>query len=344
MHYYSHMSPSKKPARVSILPPPDVKGAFKMQTVDGVTLATPSKSGKLDNTPSHACNSETRKWVHIEESASRSLFRETGTSSPPGKPATSNISNPDPKTDLVPTKSSSVPKAPGYNIKSLKTYHTRTPTPPPSAATAAANKRTASAGPPYAAAGTVPPAAHEHPVHGSIAASSPAHHVAGQSNTAPTTPPAADMMKIIEMLMKKESNKDHEADGCINVPNYKSKRGRELHDKASAGISVAQRYILNQVNSLNYLRLVRRTSNTCHWGSVLNKTPTSDGLHSILFNNRSITLEEVTKEARNCWGPSDNVCSTNDETIMQERTIRMIIGNWVKNTLIETDLIRFDPI
>ena len=310
------MSDSKKPARISMLPPPDAKGAFKTQTIDCVTLATPSKSGELDSAPSHVHDPGARKWAHVDESAGRSSFGETGKSSSPGKPGSSITSSPDPKATSVPKKGFSVPKAPGYTTKAPKTYLTRTPPPPPSAAKAAASRKISSTGPPCIAAGTTPsprmsarlttPVAYVPPVHGSIAVSSPARHVAGQSNTAPTTPPAAtpavDMMKIIEMLIKKESNKDHEADGCVNVPNYKSKRGRELCDKSSAGISVAQRCILNQVNSLNYLRLARRTSNTHHWGSVLNKTPTSDGLHSILFNTRSITLEEVTKEAKKLLG------------------------------------------
>jgi len=59
----------------------------------------------------------------------------------------------------------------------------------------------------------------------------------------------------------------------------------------------------------------------------LNKILTSNRLQSILFNNCSITLEEVTKEAVKCWGPSDNVHTTNNEKIIQERMVRMIIEN-----------------
>ena len=37
------MSSSKKPARVSMLPPPETRGTHKIQTIEGVTTATPSK-------------------------------------------------------------------------------------------------------------------------------------------------------------------------------------------------------------------------------------------------------------------------------------------------------------
>ena len=106
-------------------------------------------------------------------------------------------------------------------------------------------------------------------------------------------------MKTIELLINKEK-KEHAADGRINVPHCKSKRGRELFDKASAGFPMAQRHELNQDNILNYIRRIRRTANTYHWGSALNKIPTKDGPQSILFNNRSIAREEVMDDAKRC--------------------------------------------
>ena len=55
------MSSSKKPARVSMLSPPETRGIHKIQTIGGVTTATPSKAGRLELAPSHAYNPVTKK-------------------------------------------------------------------------------------------------------------------------------------------------------------------------------------------------------------------------------------------------------------------------------------------
>ena len=75
------MSSSKKPARVSMLPPPETRGMHETQTIEGVTTATPSKSGRLDLTPSHVHDPATKKWTQIDEilSIGKALFRDTGT-------------------------------------------------------------------------------------------------------------------------------------------------------------------------------------------------------------------------------------------------------------------------
>ena len=37
-------------------------------------------------------------------------------------------------------------------------------------------------------------------------------------------------------------------------------------------------------------------------------------------------------EAERCWGPNRIVKSTNDPALMQERMIRMMMGNWTRNS------------
>ena len=49
-------------------------------------------------------------------------------------------------------------------------------------------------------------------------------------------------------------------------------------------------------------------------------------------------MEDVVKEANKHWGSIDHACPTNNESIIQERTIRMAIGNWVSDSLLEDDL------
>ena len=76
---------------------------------------------------------------------------------------------------------------------------------------------------------------------------------------------SVDIMKVIDLLLNKSNyvNKsEHVSDGCISIPHYKSKRGRELYDKALAGISLAQYYKLIHSIALKYLCLLRRTSDT----------------------------------------------------------------------------------
>ena len=48
----------------------------------------------------------------------------------------------------------------------------------------------------------------------------------------------------------------------------------------------------------------------------------------------------MTKEAKKCWGNLYSIYPTTDEKIIQERTIRMVISNWMYNSLLEDDLNR----
>ena len=38
-------------------------------------------------------------------------------------------------------------------------------------------------------------------------------------------------------------------------------------------------------------------------------------------------MEDIINKARKCWGSLDYVYPTNDELIIQERIIRIVIGN-----------------
>ena len=52
-------------------------------------------------------------------------------------------------------------------------------------------------------------------------------------------------MKVIKFLLNKNNYKnklEYASDGCIGIPHYKSKRGRELCNKASVGIPLAYCY------------------------------------------------------------------------------------------------------
>jgi len=147
------------------------------------------------------------------------LFRETGILSPLGRADTSKTG-------------SSVPKAPDYTPTKPKTFSTRLSPPPPSVAKAATlSKKILSIVLSYAASRTAASLAAYIPLaYGSVVASILASHKAGPSIAASivpsklsAAPPAADIIKIIKILINKESNKDHEVDGYINVPNYKSK-------------------------------------------------------------------------------------------------------------------------
>ena len=97
------------------------------------------------------------------------------------------------------------------------------------------------------------------PMEASVSGIAVAIRKAGISSLSPASTPAAsfntDIMKIIELLIKDKDNNqlEHASNGCIRIPHYKSKRGRELYDKASAGILLAQRYKLTQENYLKYL-------------------------------------------------------------------------------------------
>ena len=69
------MLSDKKPARVSIIPPPYAKGSFKIQTnEDGLTTATPTKMGKVDKTPSHVYDASAKRWIHMNEDDQKTLF------------------------------------------------------------------------------------------------------------------------------------------------------------------------------------------------------------------------------------------------------------------------------
>ena len=55
------MSSSKKPARVSMLSPPETRGMCKIQTIGGVTVVTLTIAGRLEHAPSHVCDPVTKK-------------------------------------------------------------------------------------------------------------------------------------------------------------------------------------------------------------------------------------------------------------------------------------------
>ena len=62
------MSENRMPNRVSMIFPPREPGMFKThKDGNGDTLATPTKGGKLANSPSHLFDERTKTWSRIDE-------------------------------------------------------------------------------------------------------------------------------------------------------------------------------------------------------------------------------------------------------------------------------------
>jgi len=53
-------------------------------------------------------------------------------------------------------------------------------------------------------------------------------------------------------------------------------------------------------------------------------------------------MKNVMDEAERCWGTTSEVYHATDDKVMQERTIRMMIGNLIRNSLTETALNRVE--
>ena len=53
-------------------------------------------------------------------------------------------------------------------------------------------------------------------------------------------------------------------------------------------------------------------------------------------------MEDITKGCLKCRGPEKNVHVTNNPTLTQERAIRIIIGNWIRNSLMEIGIRRVE--
>ena len=204
---------------------------------------------------------------------------------------------------------------------------------------------TATPVPPIPAAGTLGPVSSSD----SSKIKSTTHTSTPPPVASPTTPPNSSpdtnkMEQLVQALINhgKSSLSDHSTDGNIATPRYNNKRGRDLCDKASLGLPLASRYDLKQKGALQFLRLLQRTSNSYYWGTVLNGIPTANGPKSLMHNTREMTLADVTNEAARCWGSHDAACTTTDPAIIQERTIRMMIGNWAMNALLDKGLDRLE--
>ena len=73
------MSSAKKPVCISILPPPESTGTFKITILEDRSItATLSKQGKVDNTPTHIYNPDTKKWEYLDNNIRESMFSKTG--------------------------------------------------------------------------------------------------------------------------------------------------------------------------------------------------------------------------------------------------------------------------
>ena len=73
--------------------------------------------------------------------------------------------------------------------------------------------------------------------------------------------------------------------------------------------------------------MVRRISNIFYWGLVLNNILANEELQPLLYNNRSIIMSNIIKEAIWYWGSKDNVYAISEVNIIQECTICVMIGN-----------------
>ena len=83
----------------------------------------------------------------------------------------------------------------------------------------------------------------------------------------------------------------------ISIPHHDSERSRDLRDKASVVLPKADRHDLKQLGAVGHLKLLQRTSDCLHWGSVLNAIKTNSGEQSFLWNYHSIKMEDITNEA-----------------------------------------------
>jgi len=145
-----------------------------------------------------------------------------------------------------------------------------------------------------------------------------------------------DMQQLIQLLLKNNLIKNDTTNEDSDKPRYDTKRSRDLYDKVSEGLPSNERYELKHNTALKYLQLLRRKSDDYSWGSILNNIDTADGPKSLLWNYREISLEDVMKEAEACWEPNHTVQPTTDPDRIQERMIRQMIGNWVRNSLQST--------
>ena len=165
----------------------------------------------------------------------------------------------------------------------------------------------------------------------------------------PTPPPATttkaspllqsdqgkEMKQLLQLLLKNNLAKTESdtSNDDFDKTRYDAKRGRDLYDKASEGLPANERHELKRNTAIQCSRLLRRKFDDYSWGSALNQISTKDGPKSLLWNYREITLEDVMKEAEACWGPNNAVVPTTDPKITQERMIRQMIGNWIRNSL-----------
>ena len=273
------------PKRVSMIPPPPAKGSFKIETTaNGTVIATPSKQGIVQGSPSHTYNKETGKWTPLPSDLE--TMSKLSPISPPPPQSPTGIKSPGTTTGTVAANlfaaglSSAPPKTAGHNSAT---------TGPNTASTAAAGH---------------------------------AHYSASTSSA--SNPPSNDMQQLIKMLVdndliNKAPNTTVTGEINIAIPRHDSKRGRDVCDKASVDLPASERCNIKQQCALSYLKQLRRASDCYFWGFVLNSIKTELGSFSLLWDHRKISLEDVTKEAEACWGSTSCAHDTNDPLIMQER-------------------------
>ena len=80
------MSSIKNLACISIILLPESTGAFKIRTLeDASIMATPTKKGRVGNTPKHMHNSDTKQWIYLDNNIKETIFGETGNLSSPDR-------------------------------------------------------------------------------------------------------------------------------------------------------------------------------------------------------------------------------------------------------------------
>lgn len=301
---------SSKPSRVSLIPPPPPdKGVFKIEKLENsVMVATPKKEGRFMTSPSHVYDPTAKEWMSLEEEGIHIQEDMSKLSSVPSQIGKF-------------TRDKELPAGIYSTASKIRSADkTKAPPPPPPKMTSAPAKtstKTEIKSPPLPT--ITAPTATEH-----------------EKATPPSSPNSdTHMNTLIKLLINNNLIKDNSKDNKnedYDTPRYDTKRGRELYDKASEGLPTNECYELKYSNALSYLKLLRRKSDDFSWGTVLDKIETENGYKSLLLNFREIELEDVVKDTRKCWGHT-TVTPTTDPALKQERMIRQMIGNLVRNSL-----------